>query len=293
MNCTEAFTEYRSLLFAIAYRMLGSVMDAEDMVQETFIRCDQASTEDVQSPKAYLTSIVTRLSIDHLRSAKVQRETYVGEWLPEPLFIDTSNDPDAMTSLAESLSMAFLVMLERLSPVERAVFLLRKVFDYDYAEIAEMVDKSEANCRQIVARASQHVMEEKTRFDTSRQQSDALLQEFAQACLSGDIDGLMNVLAEDIVMVSDGGGKKSAALRPIVGADKSIRFLLGTLKKIARFSNTFEFRFARLNGQPGIINYIDGEVDNAMIFDMVDGKIQRIYTVRNPDKLKHLPASSN
>jgi RNA polymerase sigma-70 factor (ECF subfamily) len=292
MNCTEAFSDYRSLLFAIAYRMLGSVMDAEDMVQETFIRCEGANTDDVQSPKAYLTSIVTRLSIDHLRSVQVQRETYVGDWLPEPLIVDMGSDPDAMTSLAESLSMAFLVMLERLSPVERAVFLLRKVFDYEYAEIAAMVDKSEANCRQIVARASQHVTDEKIRFDTSRQESDALLQAFAQACLSGNINGLMNLLSEDIVMYSDGGGKKSAALRPVIGADKVTRFLLGTLRKIARYYDTYEFRMARINGQPGIINYVDGEVDNTMILEMVDGKIHRIYTVRNPDKLKHLPLPS-
>lgn len=292
MNCAEQFTEYRSLLFAIAYRMLGSVMDAEDMVQETFIRCDQARTEDVQSPKAYLTSIVTRLCIDYLRSARVQRETYVGEWLPEPLIVDVGSDPDAMASLAESLSMAFLVMLERLSPVERAVFLLRKVFDYDYAEIAEMVDKSEANCRQIVARASQHVTEEKVRFDISRQESEALLQEFAQACLNGDVNGLMSVLSEDIVMYSDGGGKKSAALRPIYGADKASRFLLGTLRKIERLHPDYEFRFAQINGQPGVITYIDGGVDNTMIFEVVDSKIHRIYTVRNPDKLKHLPAPS-
>ena len=193
------FNQYRSLLFAIAYCMLGSVMDAEDMVQETFLRWQQASASAIRSTKAYLTTIITRLCIDHLRSAQVQREQYVGSWLPEPIVTEKSADPIAMAELSDSLAMSFLVLLERLSPIERAVFLLREVFDYDYDEIGGIVEKNPTNCHQIARRARQHLALEKSRFQVNPQHQERLTQQFMQAFRQGDLQGLLDLLAEDVI----------------------------------------------------------------------------------------------
>ena len=282
----EVFTRHRPLLFSIAYRMLGSVMDAEDMVQETYLRWQQASPDEVRSPKSYLSTVVTRLCIDQLRSAKAQREQYIGPWLPEPLITEETADMDEHLALADSLSMAFLVLLERLAPVERAVFLLREVFDYPYPEIARIVDKSEANCRQLVRRARQHVAEHRQRFHPSPEQMEQIAQRFLQAAASGDMQGLLDLLTEDVTLWSDGGGKVAAALNPIYGADKVARFFLGIAKKAPP---KFSVRPARVNGGAGFILYDGMQPYGVITADTTEGKISGIRVVVNPDKLRRIP----
>jgi RNA polymerase sigma-70 factor (ECF subfamily) len=264
MDRVESFNEYRPLLISIAYRMLGTSMDAEDIVQEAFLRWQQSPDTEIQSPKAYLSSIVTRLSIDHLRSAQVQRESYIGPWLPEPLLSERTITFLDTAILAESLSMAFLVLLESLSPIERAVFLLRKVFDFEYNEIAHIVDKSEANCRQIVKRAQDYIESRRPRFDVQPEQRDRLLMQFMQTCMSGDFDGLLNLLSDDITLWSDGGGKASAALNVIKGPEKVVRAMQGFLKKMPQ---DLVYQMATINGQPGVIMYLDGRPYTVMILD--------------------------
>src|ERR1700694_478547 len=226
MNRTETFSEQRSLLFSIAYRMLGSVMDGEDMVQEAFLRWQDAPVEEVRSPKSYLSTVITRLCIDQLRSAKTQREQYIGPWLPEPLITEETSDIDEHLAVADSLSMAFLVMLERLSPLERAVFLLREVFDYPYPEIARLVDKSEANCRQMVHRAREHISAGDRRFEITPEQLEEISARFMKATAEGDMDALIDRLTADVTVWSDGGGKVPAALNPIYGSEKVARFFV-------------------------------------------------------------------
>lgn len=284
---TQAFTEYRPLLFSIAYRMLGSVMDAEDAVQETYLRWQQASKAEIESLKAYLSTIITRLCIDQLRSARVQREQYIGPWLPEPLITEDSSDMEDHAVLADSLSMAFLVMLESLGPIERAAFLLREVFDYDYEEVAAIIDKSEANCRQLVHRARAHVAEHRPRFDTSHAQAQEITAQFLIAATTGDIDKLLDLLSEDATLWSDGGGKVAAAINPIYGADKIARFTVGLMKKAPE---KFEARLAQINGQPGVLTYVDGKPYMAASFEVLDGKVCGIRVVNNPDKLQRLPS---
>src|SRR5690349_3528136 len=280
------FAAVRPLLIAIAYRMLGSVMDAEDVVQEAYLRWQEAPDVDVRSPQAYLTTIVTRLSINHLRSARVQRETYIGPWLPEPVVTAPDADPQGAVELAESLSMAFLVLLERLSPVERAVFLLREVFDFEYDEIARIVDKTPANCRQLFTRAKKHVGAPRARFAADSTQAQQLMERFAQAAGRGDLDGLLALLAEDITVWADGGGKaEGAARKPVHGADAVARFTIGAIKKF-----TPVIRPARVNGQPGFVAYHDDKPVAAMVCEIRDGRIQNMYVVSNPDKLKNVPA---
>lgn len=284
----EVFDSARPMLFSIAYRMLGSVMDAEDLVQDTYLRWQEATETDVRSPRAYLTTIVTRLAINHLRAARTKRETYVGPWLPEPLV--TEETPDTV-ELAESLSMAFLVLLERLSPVERAVFLLHEVFDFEYAEIARMVDKTEANCRQLLARARKRVGAPGARFEADPAQAQRLTQRFTEASVAGDLDGLVALLAEDITLWADGGGKTpGAALEPVRGATPVARFVLGIMRRFVPAGTTL--RPAEINGQPGFIAYVSGRALSALIFDIRDGRIHTIYAIGNPDKLQTLPASS-
>jgi RNA polymerase sigma-70 factor (ECF subfamily) len=284
----EQFNLYRPLLFGIAYRMLGSAMDAEDMVQETFLRWQQA-TEEIQSPKSYLATIVTRLCIDHLRSARSQREQYIGPWLPEPL-LTTENTPLTETlELAESLSMAFLVLLESLAPIERAVFLLREVFGYEYPEIARIVGKSETNCRQIARRAKEHIAAKRPRFDATREQQEEVTQRFIVACVSGDMQALLSVLAPDVVLEADSGGKVSAARKPIYGAEQVARALFGILKLLPSDANA---ELARVNAQPAIIGYTEGRPFYVTVLDIVEGRIQGIYNVLNPDKLVKLPPMS-
>jgi RNA polymerase sigma-70 factor (ECF subfamily) len=285
MNSLDEFNQHRPLLFAIAYRMLGTVTDAEDMVQETFLRWQQTTIETVKSAKTYLTTIITRLCIDYLRSARVQREQYVGTWLPEPILTQTSTTPAEIIELADSLSIAFLTVLERLSPIERAVFLLRDVFEYDYDEISQMVGKSPANCRQILRRAKQHLTAERPRFPASPQQQEQITAQFLEASTQGNLPDLLLLLAQDVTYHSDGGGQVLAALKPLHGNRKVARFLWAIHQKWLRHAT---LRLAEINGQPGIIYVMDGSVYSAIAFELVDGRIQSIYNVRNPDKLKQI-----
>jgi RNA polymerase sigma-70 factor (ECF subfamily) len=287
MSRAETFSEYRPLMFSIAYRMLGSVMDAEDMVQETYLRFEQAVQSEVQSPKSFLATVVTRLCIDHLRMAYVQRESYVGPWLPEPLQTGPGSGFTEHAALSDSLSIAFLVLLESLSPVERAVFLLREVFDYDYDEVARIVEKSEANCRQIVHRAQQHITLRRSRFDVSREQRDRLLSQFIQTCQDGDMTGFVALLADDIVMLSDGGGKTAAALNPIYGPAKVGRYIFGILNKMPA---NFTVSVVEINGQPALIGHISGQIYNVLTIDITGDRITGIQNMLNPDKLRRLPA---
>ncbi len=283
---TETFSQQQPLLFSIAYRMLGSVAEAEDIVQETFLRWQQTEGEDVRSPKSYLSTITTRLCIDQLRSARAQREEYIGPWLPEPLTAEHIPPMDDRLALADSLSMAFLLLLETLTPIERAVFLLREVFDYDYSEIASITEKSEVNCRQIARRARQHVNERKPRFDAASEEATRMLERFLHAATTGDMDGLLSLLADDATLWSDGGGKAGSAVNPIHGADKITRFFLGLLKKAPP---GFAVRLASINEQPGVITYVNGRPQSVGAFDVVDGKIHAVRVVVNPDKLRRVP----
>src|SRR3990170_4201749 len=280
-SAVDAFDAKRPLLFGIAYRMLGSVMDAEDMVQEAFLRWQQAPVDEVRSTKAYLSTVVTRLCIDQLRSARVQRETYIGPWLPEPLVSEETLDMDEGLAQQDSLSMAFLVLLERLNPIERASFLLRDVFDYEYAEIAGIVDRSEVNCRQMVRRARRHVAEHRQRFEATPEQLARMAERFLAATASGDLAGLLELLSEDVTLWSDGGGKVAAALNPIEGPSKVARFFIGLSKKFPRH---FALRTARVNGGPGIIIYDREQPYGVISADVVDGRVAAFHIVVTPDK---------
>ncbi len=281
------FHQYRSLLFSIAYRMLGSVADAEDMLQETFIRWQQAPEQEIRSPRAFLITIISRLCINHLQSARAQREQYVGQWLPEPIVTAPGSDPLENIRLDESLSMAFLLMLERLTPVERAVFVLREVFEYEYPELATVLGESEANCRQILHRARQHVTATRPRFKASQRQKSQLLEGFLQATKGGDLEGLVGLLASDVVLHSDGGGKAVGAPNLIRGAKNVARGALGTLQKL--MPKNLVFRLAQVNGEPGIVSYLEGKPFSVLTLVAGDRHIQAIYVVTNPDKLAHLP----
>jgi RNA polymerase sigma-70 factor (ECF subfamily) len=281
------FDQYRSLLFSVAYRMLGSVVDAEDMLQETFIRWQQAPDEEIRSPRAFLVTIISRLCINHLQSARAQREEYVGQWLPEPIVTKPGSDPLELIRVDESLSMAFLVMLERLTPVERAVFLLREVFEYEYSEIADILAQSEANCRQILSRAKQHVNAMRPRFKTSQRTKSALLERFLKATSTGDMAGLVALLSSDVVLHSDGGGKAVAAPNLIRGADNVARGALGSLQKLV--PKGLVNRLAQINGNPGIVSYLNGKPYSVLTFDASEERIQTIYVLTNPEKLAHLP----
>ncbi len=285
----DDFERHRSLLFSIAYRMLGNVADAEDVVQEAYLRWREAPEKEVRSPKTYLSAVVTRLSIDRLRSARVKREEYVGPWLPEPLLSDRVEEGADPIELDESLSMAFLVLLESLNPVERAVFLLREVFDYDYEEISRIVGKSEDNCRQIARRARQSVAARRPRFDRSPAQEERLTERFVEACVSGDMEGLIGLLSEDVTLWSDGGGKVAAAPYPIHGPERVARFLLGVLRTVPP---GFSARPVRINGGPGVVGYVDGRPTSVVALDVVDGRLHGVRIVVNPDKLRAIPPSS-
>lgn len=286
MNRTEIFDRHRSLLFSIAYRMLGSVMEAEDIVQESLLRWERADGSEVRSPRAYLSAVATRLCMDHLRSARMRREQYVGPWLPEPLPTGTESDVAETAMLDESLSIAFLVLLESLSPVERAVFLLREVFDYDYPEVSHIVGKSEANCRQISHRAREAVAARRPRFEASHGQEENLTRRFIEACAAGDMEGLLGVLSEDITLWSDGGGRVRAALNPIQGSDRVSRFLFGILGKA---SPSIVIQQTSINGRPGIVGYMDENPMSVVTLDIAEERIQGIHIVVNPEKLGAIP----
>jgi RNA polymerase sigma-70 factor, ECF subfamily len=285
---SEAYRELRPLLFSIAYRMLSSVSESEDVVQDAFVRYEHALSDgaEIASPKAYLSAVATRLCIDRLRSAPKRRETYLGQWLPEPLLTD-DRDPAAYAEQADSLSMAFLLVLERLNPVERAVFLLHDVFGYGYDEIASIVDKSVPNCRQLAARARSRVKAEKPRFEASRDQRDQLAERFFAAFTDGDMDGLVGMLADDVVAYGDGGGKAPQWSRPLVGALQVARVFIAMSDELREHRAVVELH--EVNGQPGaVVRTSEGQLVNVFVLDIVDGIVQTIRSVINPDKLRHL-----
>ena len=286
MSRAEEFEELRSLLFAIAYRILGSVSEAEDAVQETWLRY-QASPGQPTSAKAFLSAVVTRISIDVLRSARVRREEYVGQWFPEPLLTDPYQDPERSAELADSVSMAALLLLERLSPLERAVFVLREVFGFGFPEIASAVGRSEAACRQLAVRARRHMDAGRPRFEADRRGREELAARFFGALTEGDVDGLRELLAADVQLVGDGGGKAPALARSIIGAEKVARVLASFFPWLVRVEVTLEQH--EVNGQPGaIFRDRDGKVLTTVVLDVLDGQIQTIRSVQNPDKLGHV-----
>ncbi|MCL6675100.1 RNA polymerase sigma-70 factor [Streptomyces panaciradicis] len=286
MTRTEEFQELRPLLFSIAYRILGSVSEAEDAVQEAWLRFEGAPAEP-RSVRAYLSATVTRISIDVLRSARVRREQYVGPWFPEPLLADPYEDPARAAELADSVSTAALLLLERLSPLERAVFVLREVFDFGYPDIASAVGRSEAACRQLVVRARRHMADGRPRFDADRKERQELADRFFDALREGDVAGLRDLLAADVSMVGDGGGKAPQLARAVMGADNVARLLASVLPRMARIDVSFEPH--ELNGQPGaVFRDRDGRVLHTLALDVLDGQIQTIRLVINPDKLTHL-----
>jgi RNA polymerase sigma-70 factor (ECF subfamily) len=285
MTKAEEFEELRSLLFAIAYRILGSVSEAEDAVQETWLRFEASPTQPA-STKAFLSAVVTRISIDVLRSARVRREEYVGQWFPEPLLTDPYEDPERSAELADSLSMAALLLLERLSPLERAVFVLRDVFGFSFPEIAAAVGRSEPACRQLAVRARHHMNEGRPRFEADRHEREELAGRFFDAFRDGNVEALRELLAADVQMVGDGGGK-APQWKPIAGADKVARLLSSFIPALERVGVFVEPR--DVNGQPGaILRDREGKVVNTLMLDILDGRVQTIRSVLNPDKLAHV-----
>ena len=286
----EAVEQLRPRAFAIAYRMLGSVSEAEDVVQEALLRLYRAEREGerIESPRAYLSTVVTRLAIDQLRSARVRREMYVGEWLPEPLLVSEEEDPARHAEVADSLSLAFLVLLESLTPEQRAVFLLREVFDYPYEQIAEIVGKTEPAARQLAVRARRRVDERRVRFDASREQRNELADRFFAATQEGDLEGLEALLAEDVELHGDGGGKAPALARALFGRSRVAK-ALRNWSRIAERIPGISIRRVDVNGQPGAM-FLDpeGRLINVMSIDVADGEVQGIRSIVNPDKLQHL-----
>jgi RNA polymerase sigma-70 factor, ECF subfamily len=286
MTRPEDFEELRPLLFAIAYRILGSVAEAEDVVQETWLRY-QTSPTPPASARAFLSAVVTRISIDVLRSARVRREEYVGPWFPEPLLTDPYSDPERSAELADSVSMAALLLLERLSPLERAVFVLREVFGFGFDEVASAVGRSEAACRQLAARARRHMDEGRPRFEADQREREELADRFFDALREGDVDGLQELLAADVQIIGDSGGKAPAFGRSIIGTEKVARVLASVFPWLVRIDVTLEPR--EVNGQPGaIFRDRNGKVLTALALDVLDGQIQTIRAVSNPDKLGHV-----
>ena len=283
------FEDLRRSSFGIAYRMLGSVSEAEDVLQEGFLRLHGAreAGERIESPRAYLSTVISRLALDQLRSARSRRESYVGEWLPEPL-VASDDDPARRVEMADSLSMAFLVLLESLSPEQRAVFLLREVFDEPYDHIANVIGTSEQNARQLAARARRHVAERRPRFKASRKQREQLANRFFAAVAHGDLEGLENLLAHDVVMRTDGGGKVPAIDRPVHGRSRVARTLVTGWRATAQVEGLTS-QMKEVNGQPGALFFDgDGGLLAVMILEVAEGQIQSVSSVANPDKLRHL-----
>jgi len=283
----RTFRDLRPYAFAIAYRMLGSVSEAEDVVQDAFLRLGQADDREIASPKAYVATVTTRLAIDALRSARARRETYAGPWLPEPVLEDDADAVGSAAATSDSLSMAFLVVLETLTPLERAVFLLHDVFSFEYDEIAAVVDKSATNCRQIASRARRRVHDDKPRFAASREQRDRLATRFFSACQGLDVNGLVELLAGDAVLYGDGGSKGSGINRPIYGRENIVKMLTAWFRQAERLNVHAEL--VLVNGQPGA-KFVDseGRLINVISLDIVEGAVQTVRSVINPDKLGHL-----
>jgi RNA polymerase sigma-70 factor (ECF subfamily) len=285
----ESFETYRTYLFSIAYRMLGSAMDAEDMVQETYLRYQAREPATIHSLKAYLTTILTRLCMDQLQLARRKRELYVGPWLPEPILTaetPEAADPEKRVEMEESISLAFLVLLEQLQPFERAVFLLRESFGYEFAEIASTLAKSEAACRRSFSRAKQHLREHRPRFAASRETHRQLLNGYVQAVERGEMKALMSLLSEEVTLWADAGGKrKQAALRPIHGRDAVARFSVGTMRFLPE---EYRMELAEVNGQPAVIIRAGGQVFSVVTIEVEAEHIRAIYVIANPEKLAHV-----
>ncbi|MFD0227459.1 RNA polymerase sigma-70 factor [Streptomyces hirsutus] len=288
---TDAFEEHRPVLLGVAYRMLGRVADAEDVVQEAWLRWAGGDRSEVREPRAYLVRVTTRLAIDRLRQIKARGETYVGPWLPEPYltdFGDTTPDTAEQVVLTDSVSLAVLVVMESLSPLERAVFVLREAFGYPYSDIAAMLDRGEPAVRQLAARARRHVEERRPRYDVDPAQRRDLTERFLAAAAGGDLEGLMKLLAPDVRLVGDSGGKSRAPLRVLESADKVGRFLVGVTRK--GFPDA-SVRLLELNGGPAALVLLGGRPDTVFQLDVVDGRVQAVYVIRNPDKLRSLEAA--
>jgi RNA polymerase sigma-70 factor (ECF subfamily) len=286
-TATDVFESHRPVLTGVAYRMLGRIADAEDVVQEAWLRWSSAPREDVREPRAFLVRIITRLAIDRLRQTQSRREAYVGPWLPEPVVTDfgpSVPDTAEQAVLADSVSVAVLVVLESLSPLERAVFVLREAFGFPYGEIAAALDRTEAAVRQLAGRARHHVEERKPRYDVDPAHRRDLTERFLAAAAGGDIEELLALLAPDARLVGDSGGKSRAPLRVIESADKVGRFLFAVAHEQVE---DLDFRLLELNGGPGLLLFLGGKVDSVVQLDIEDGLIQCVYIVRNPDKLTH------
>jgi RNA polymerase sigma-70 factor (ECF subfamily) len=288
MSPAAQFENYRPLMFSIAYRMLGSAADAEDIVQDAYLRYQAVPPETIVSPKAFLGTIVTRLSLTRLQSAHAQRETYIGPWLPEPVLTERDSRliPTEQINLDDSLSMAFMVLLEELTPLERAVFLLREVFDYEYVEIAEMVGKEETACRQLLSRAKKHIAAHRPRFKPDREEHRRLLDRFMQVVQTGEMDGLMQLLADDVTLWADGGGKaRGAALHPLHGREVVARFVVASTHFIA---GDYHVELADINGEPAVVLRVGDEARVVLFITVARGQLQEIRAIGNPDKLKHV-----
>jgi RNA polymerase sigma-70 factor (ECF subfamily) len=288
---TDVFEEHRPVLMGVAYRMLGRVTDAEDVVQDAWLRWSAADRSEVREPRAYLVRVTTRLAIDRLRQVKARGETYVGPWLPEPYvtdFGDTVPDTAEQAVLADSVSLAVLVVMESLSPLERAVFVLREAFGYPYADIAAMLDRGEPAVRQLAGRARRHVEERRPRYEVDPVRRRELTERFLAAAGGGDLEGLMSLLAPDVRLVGDSGGKSKAPLRVLESADHVGRFLVGVAEKGVP---DITWRFLELNGGPAVLVLSGGKPDSVFQLDILDGRIQSVYVIRNPDKLRALPVA--
>lgn len=293
LTAVAQFESLRPLMFSIAYRMLGSAMEAEDIVQEAFLRYQGASPESIRSPKAFLSTVVTRLCLNQLESARVKREAYVGPWLPEPVLTGAggiaapytpTSSPTEQAELNESISLAFLVLLEQLTPLERAVFLLKEVFDYDYNEIGEILERDEAACRQLFSRAKKHIADHRPRFKTAPEKHRQLLGEFMQAATVGELGGLMTLLSEDVTMWADGGGKaRGAATQPLHGPVAVAQFVMGTTRFVPPDSH---LEIAEVNGQPTAILRLEGKAVFVLAIQVEDERIREIRVIGNPDKLQ-------
>ena len=292
----EVFDRYRRLLFGVAYQMLGSVADAEDTVQDAWLRWSAADRSEVTDPRAYLVQVTTRLALDRLRSAQSRRESYVGPWLPEPLLTappvasgPPAPSPDEAAELGEQVSLALLVVLETLSPVERAVFVLREVFGISAAEVGDILGRSEPAVRQLAHRAREHVEARRPRFDTDRREQREVTERFLAAAAGGDVDSLLAVLAPDVVLITDGGGRAKAARRPITGADKVARFLVGIAQQGADIPG-LRMEVAEVNGWPAIVGWVGAEPFGSISLTLSGERIQQVLVVVNPDKLAGLSA---
>lgn len=281
------FETHRRHLMGLAYRMLGSLAEAEDAVQEAYLRWHATDRTAVENPRAFLSTVVTRLCLDHLKSARVQRESYVGPWLPEPVLDPTALSPETASDYAHDLSVALMLLLERLSPLERAAFLLHDVFDLDFAAIAEALGRSEAACRQLAARARAHVRAARPRFQPSEDDGARLAEAFRRAVRSGDAAAIARLLAADAVLYADGGGKRLAPRNPIYGGDRIARFFAGVVGKEPAIDG-WHARNARINGLPGFIYVEPGGTPLTIAFDIRDGRIAAIYMIVNPDKLQRI-----